>query len=70
MTFKYQGCLIVWEVKTIFHKTIHVHAFTEEDALERAKEWIRETPLFESRGEVCFDNIQASRVADYPFMLI
>ena len=70
MTFKYQGSLTIWEVSTKFHNKIHVSAFSEKDAIEKVKEWIKETPLFSLRGEVCFDNIQATKVANYSFILI
>lgn len=70
MNYKYQGYLSLWKIETKYHGDIHVNAFTEEESIQKTKEWIKDTPMYQKLGESCFDGLKATKDESYPFVLI
>ena len=70
MNYKYQGYLSLWKIETQYHGDLYVNAFTEEKAIEKIKEWIKETPMCQRFGEYCFECLRAFKDESYSFVLI
>ena len=70
MKYKYQGYLSLWKISSKRHGSFYVNAFTEEEAIKRSKEFIKDTPMYCQFGEDCFENLETSKDISYPFVLI